>query len=84
MSTKKNVQENALLEVLDEELAQFSGGGILGDLPVVGSITGPLAAPVSGALNATKVQGGLGIETPVANAGLGIATNPGLGIADLL
>jgi len=76
MFTKKNVQENALLDVSDEELAQFSGGGLLDAVPLVGPALGST-------LNGTKVRAGLDLTTPIANAGLGVETNPGLGIGGL-
>ena len=68
MSTKKNVQENALLEVSDEELAQFSGGdGIVSSLPVVGptvdSTVGSIAGPVVGTLTGTQAD--LTIPSPI-------------------
>ena len=79
MFTKKNLEENALLEVLDEELAQFSGGGILDGVPVVGPLVGPVVGPVGDLLNGTQIKTGLEVTTPIADVGLRAKTNPGLG-----
>jgi|GraSoiStandDraft_47_1057283.scaffolds.fasta_scaffold605385_1 hypothetical protein len=69
MFTKKNVQENALLDVSDEELAQYSGGGIVGSLPVVGPLAGPVVAPVGDLLSQTSI----GVASPIAD----LAIKPG-------
>ena len=66
MSTQKNVEENAMLEVSDEELAQFSGGGLVG---TVSALAGPLLAPVLSTVD----------SIPVPNVAPGLAINPGVG-----
>src|SRR2546429_6762247 len=83
MSTKKNLEENALLEVLDEELAQFSGGGLVDGVPVAGPLVGgllqPVTAPVGQLLNGTKLHASVGLDTPIASVGAHVKTAPGLG-----
>jgi len=75
MSTKKNVQENALLEVSDEELAQYSGGGIMGSLPVVGPVLDPVVQTV---LPGTEISAGVGVKNPLLSTGAGLDANPGV------
>ncbi len=67
MSTKKNIEENALLEVSDEELAKFSGGGLVSTLA---PIVEPLLTPVLSTVD----------SIPIPNIVPGLApTNPGTG-----
>jgi hypothetical protein len=75
MSTKKNfIEENALLDVSDEELAQFSGGALVGGLldgtnqalPVLS----PVTQPVTGLLGGSNLHTNTDVQTPVANLGL--------------
>lgn len=81
MSTKKNlIEENALLDVSDEELAEFSGGsGPVGDLlntatqtlPVLGGVT----QPVTKLLGGTNLQTDTTLQTPVGNLGFNTPKN---------
>jgi hypothetical protein len=75
MSTKKSfIEENALLDVSDEELAQFSGGsGVLGDLlntangilPAAGGVT----QLVTKLLGDTNLQTNTSLQTPLGTLG---------------
>jgi hypothetical protein len=81
MSTKKNfIEENTLLDVFDEELAEFSGGsglvgGLLNTANGILPAAGPVTQPVTSLLGGTNLQTDTTLQTPVGNLGLSTPKN---------
>lgn len=85
MFAKKSfIEENTLLDVCDEELAEFSGGdgllsGLLGTVGQSAPILQPLTNPVTSLLGNTNISTDTTVQTPIANLGLKIPQNGALG-----
>ena len=85
MFTKKSfIEENTLLDVSDEELAEFSGGsgpvgGLLNTVSQNVPATQIVTDPVTKLLGGTNVQTNTTLQTPAGNLGLNTPKNGLLG-----
>ncbi len=85
MFTKKSfIEENTLLDVCDEELAEFSGGdglvsGLLGTVGQSAPVLQPVTNPITSLLGGTNVQTNTTLQTPVGNLGFNTPKNGLLG-----